>query len=158
MEVKVLREKAGELELEITGEDHTLFNVLRDHLVEDKEVLKATYRMDHPLHPNYFLYLKTVEKKVPRSMERKVGLQEVPGIGPKKAEQLNGAGVKTANDLARAKLAELAEKTGISEKVLAKHAADAKEMVGEGTSYARMVLKRSLKSLGKEFKDLGKML
>jgi len=83
MEVKVLKENKGELELEIKGEDHTLFNPLRDTLVADKDVIKATYRIEHPLHSSYTLYIKTVEKSVPKSKEKKVDLQDLPGVGPK---------------------------------------------------------------------------
>ncbi len=158
VEIKVLKENTGELELEIAGEDHTLFNALRDALAADKDVIKATYRIEHPLHSNYTLYVKTLEKTVPKSKEKVVELQDVPGIGPKKAALLTEAGITTANDLARAKISKLAEDTGISEKVLGKHVADAKEMVSQGTSYARLVLQRSLESLGKEFKNLGKQI
>lgn len=43
-------------------------------------------------------------------------LQDVPGIGPKTLEKLTAAGIKTAQDLARAEVNLLAEKTGISSK------------------------------------------
>jgi len=44
------------------------------------------------------------------------GLEDVPGIGPKTLEKLAVAGIKTAQDLARAEAKMLAEKTGLSPK------------------------------------------
>lgn len=154
MEIKVIREEKDELEIEVVGENHTFMNALRDVISTHKDVIRATYKVEHPVLSNPVLYVKTKAKKVPKSMEKKVDINEIPGVGPKKAEQFVAAGVKTANDLARAKVDTLAEKTGLSEKVLNGHIKDAKDMVSVGASYSRVVIKESAKALAKEFKAI----
>lgn len=154
MELKVIREEKGELEIEVVGESHTFMNALRDVLSAHKDVLQASYRVEHPVLSNPVLYVKTKAKAVPKSMEKKIDITEVAGVGPKKADQFVAAGVKTANDLARAKVDKLAEKTGLSEKVITGHIEDAKALVSVGASYSRVVLMDAAKALGKEFKSI----
>jgi large subunit ribosomal protein L10 len=54
-------------------------------------------------------------------------LTNIKGLGEKRAEQLRGAGVTTIEDLLKAPLEEISEKTGIQLKDLAKYVADAKK-------------------------------
>ena len=49
MQVKVLREEKDVLEVEFVGEGHTLCNLLRQELWENKDVTVAGYRITHPL-------------------------------------------------------------------------------------------------------------
>lgn len=48
MEISILEEGKGSLEIEIKGEDHTLCNVLRDELWNHKVEISA-YNIEHPL-------------------------------------------------------------------------------------------------------------
>ncbi len=50
MEISILEESKGKLEIEITGEDHTLCNALRDELSGNFE--NAAYNIEHPLISN----------------------------------------------------------------------------------------------------------
>lgn len=51
MELIILEEKKGRLVFELTGADHTLANMLKDELWNDKSVTVATYAIEHPLKP-----------------------------------------------------------------------------------------------------------
>ncbi|RLG31786.1 DNA-directed RNA polymerase subunit L [Methanosarcinales archaeon] len=61
MELKVLREGAGELELEFVGEGHTFMNLLKSSLLEDPDVLVATYDIKFPTISNPIMYIRTKE-------------------------------------------------------------------------------------------------
>ena len=51
MEISILEESKGKLEIEITGEDHTLCNALRDELCKHN-VENVAYNIEHPLISN----------------------------------------------------------------------------------------------------------
>ena len=51
------------------------------------------------------------------------------GIGPKRAEELKAAGVKTVSDLAKRSAKNLSEKTGISIKDISRWIVQANEMI-----------------------------
>lgn len=51
MEISILEESKGKLEIEIIGEDHTLCNVLRDELC-NHNVENVAYNIEHPLISN----------------------------------------------------------------------------------------------------------
>ena len=46
MELRVIRNEATELDIEIAGEDHTFMNVLKGVLLETDDVAAATYDMN----------------------------------------------------------------------------------------------------------------
>ena len=49
MEINIVEEKKNKLIFEITGEGHTLSNILRKELWNDEHVKTAAYTIDHPL-------------------------------------------------------------------------------------------------------------
>ncbi|MDY1591754.1 MAG: DNA-directed RNA polymerase subunit L [Methanofastidiosum sp.] len=49
MDIEVIKNEGSFLEFRLIGEDHTLCNVLRDELLQNKKVKVAAYRIDHPL-------------------------------------------------------------------------------------------------------------
>ena len=49
MELNVLNDSGNKIVMEIKGEGHTLCNVLKKELWNDKHVKVATYAIDHPL-------------------------------------------------------------------------------------------------------------
>lgn len=51
MEISVLEEGKGKIEIEIEGEDHTLCNALRDELWNHNVEISA-YNIEHPLVSN----------------------------------------------------------------------------------------------------------
>ncbi len=61
--MKVIKDTKNELEIEITGETHTLCNALRRALMEDKEVESAAYSIDHPIIGEPVLYIKAKNPK-----------------------------------------------------------------------------------------------
>ena len=48
MEIKVLDDKKNKLVIEVKGADHTLCNILKTELWNDKHVKIATYSIRHP--------------------------------------------------------------------------------------------------------------
>ena len=66
--MKIIKDTKNELEIEITGETHTLCNVLRKTLMADKEVESAAYSIDHPIIGEPVLYIKA---KNPRKSLKK---------------------------------------------------------------------------------------
>jgi len=49
MEIDILEDKKKRLVFELKGEDHTLCNVLREELWNDKSVKVSAYNIRHPL-------------------------------------------------------------------------------------------------------------
>jgi DNA-directed RNA polymerase subunit L len=68
MNMKIIKESKNELEIEITGESHTICNTLRKTLMEDKDVESAAYTMEHPIIGEPKLYIKA---KNPRKSLKK---------------------------------------------------------------------------------------
>lgn len=61
--MKIITDKKNELEIEITGETHTLCNALRKALMEDKDVESAAYVIEHPIIGEPKLYIKAKNPK-----------------------------------------------------------------------------------------------
>lgn len=66
--MKIIKDNKNELEIEITGESHTLCNALRKTLMKDKDVESAAYTVEHPIIGEPKLYLKA---KNPRKSLKK---------------------------------------------------------------------------------------
>lgn len=156
MEARAIKETKTELELEIAGENHTFCNALRQILSAHKNVLFAAYKIEHPLLSSPKLYIKTKDVAIAEGKEKIVPLDEVKGIGPKRAEELKKAGIKSANALLKADIEKLGKKSGISTKTLEKYVEEAKNLDFGKESVARAVLKESLKEFEKTFSELKK--
>jgi len=61
--MKVLKNTKKELEIEITGETHSLCNTLRKTLMEDEDVEAAAYVIEHPIIGEPKLYVKAKNPK-----------------------------------------------------------------------------------------------
>ncbi|MHA1754411.1 MAG: DNA-directed RNA polymerase subunit L [Candidatus Odinarchaeia archaeon] len=59
MKVNFLKKSKNEIKLEVEGEGHTLFNVLRKILFEDKSVEFAGYHVQHPILGKTIFRIKT---------------------------------------------------------------------------------------------------
>ena len=66
MEVKTLKNTKTEIDLEITGENETIFTPLTSVLMDDANVEYATCATDHPLSPTRRIYVRTT-KGTPKS-------------------------------------------------------------------------------------------
>lgn len=71
MELKTIKKTTKELELEITGEDETIFNPITEILLENKDVEYASYMADHPESKKRRLYIR-VNKGDPQDVLKKV--------------------------------------------------------------------------------------
>ncbi len=104
-------------------------------LIQAKKLGIAIDRRRKSLHKENVEELKRIatQKPAPEKKEKKVEkvvkLEEIKGVGPKKAQQLAKAGIKTANDLLKANLKEVSEKSGISTKVLEKLVREAEKLI-----------------------------
>lgn len=69
--MKVITDKRRELEIEITGESHTLCNALRKALMEDEDVEAAAYVIDHPIigEPKLQIRAKNPKKSLKTAAE-----------------------------------------------------------------------------------------
>ena len=67
--MKIIKDTKNELEIEITGETHTLCNALRKALMEDKNVESAAYVIDHPIvgEPNLYIKGKNPRKSLEKA-------------------------------------------------------------------------------------------
>ncbi|HEC95102.1 MAG TPA: hypothetical protein ENI45_03955 [Thermoplasmatales archaeon] len=63
MEIKVLKEKTRELEIEVEGEDETILNPIKEKLLQHDEVAYVECTREHPLLSKPRLYLKVREGK-----------------------------------------------------------------------------------------------
>ncbi|MBI5679556.1 MAG: DNA-directed RNA polymerase subunit L [Methanobacterium sp.] len=69
--MKIIKDTKNELEIEITGETHTLCNALRRTLMEDKDVVSAAYLIDHPIvgEPKLYIKAKNPRKSLKKAAE-----------------------------------------------------------------------------------------
>jgi large subunit ribosomal protein L13e len=72
---------------------------------------------------------KPKKKAVKEKKIKEIALTEVKGLGKKTAEQLENAGIKSANKLLSLNTKKIVEKTGISEKKIEKLKESAKEVL-----------------------------
>ena len=99
-------------------------------IAEAKKLGIAVDRRRRSLHRENVEELKRIASQKPAEKKvRVVKLQEIKGVGPKKAEKLAKAGIRSANDLLNADLEEVSEKSGISVKVLKKLVDEAEKLV-----------------------------
>lgn len=76
--MKIIKDEKKELEIEITGESHSLCNALRTVLMEDKNVESAAYAIDHPIIGQPRLYIKAKNprqslKKAAKTLQKRCG-------------------------------------------------------------------------------------
>lgn len=65
MELELVEKGEGSLLIKVRGEDHTLCNLLRKTLYDDKHVISASYVIEHPLTEPPKFYVKTKKGKTP---------------------------------------------------------------------------------------------
>ena len=58
MKINVVRQEGEYMEVEFSGEGHTLLNLLQSSLLEDPEVEMAGYSKPHPLMDRSKLFIK----------------------------------------------------------------------------------------------------
>jgi len=62
MEIEVIKEEKNLFEFKIKGERHTLPNLLKTKLLEDKEVEFVAYKLNHPFEQDSVFVLRTKSK------------------------------------------------------------------------------------------------
>jgi DNA-directed RNA polymerase subunit L len=72
MKIKVLKETANELKLEVEGEGHSLLNLLQKTILEDDRVEMAGYDVPHPLIDRAILYVHTKGTTNPETVIKEV--------------------------------------------------------------------------------------
>jgi DNA-directed RNA polymerase subunit L len=154
MEIKIIHEAKDELEFELIGEDHTFCNCLRTVLNRNKNVLSATYRIEHPLLTPPRMRIKTKDVSGLKIPQRIVPLSAVKGVAEKREKLLRKAGIKTANALAKADAEKLSKKSGIPFAITRELINEASKMNFLKGSIARVILKKSLNELGRSFTRL----
>ena len=65
MKLKILEEEKNKLKIEVIGETHTLCNVIRNELWENKSIDVAGYHIEHPMVSSPVLFIET-EKEAPK--------------------------------------------------------------------------------------------
>ena len=63
MKIKVLKNTANELKIEVEGEGHSLLNLLQKTILEDDAIEMAGYDVPHPLIDRAILYVHTKKQK-----------------------------------------------------------------------------------------------
>lgn len=71
MELKLIKKDKDRMEIEIIGEDETLFNPLIQRLLKDKDVEDARFVKGHPIIDNPRIFLKVKDGKKPEMILRK---------------------------------------------------------------------------------------
>ncbi|MEG3224721.1 MAG: DNA-directed RNA polymerase subunit L [Methanobacteriales archaeon Met13] len=76
--MKIIKDEKKELEIEITGESHSLCNALRKVLMEDKNVESTAYIIDHPIIGQPRLHIKAKNprqslKKAAKTLQKRCG-------------------------------------------------------------------------------------
>jgi len=64
MELKILEDKKGQVIFEIIGADHSLSNVLKEKIAEQKGVTSCSYNIEHPLvsNPKFIIEADNAQK------------------------------------------------------------------------------------------------
>lgn len=63
MKLKIVSEEGDKLEMHVSGEDHTLLNLLQSALLANKDVSMAGYTKPHPLMDRSVLYVSMKKGK-----------------------------------------------------------------------------------------------
>ncbi len=58
MKINIVKQEGKYMEMEFSGEGHTLLNLLQDSLLEDKNVEMAGYSKPHPLMDRSNLFIR----------------------------------------------------------------------------------------------------
>jgi DNA-directed RNA polymerase subunit L len=58
MDVVIKRLSDGEIEVELTGEGHTFYNLIKDYVLADERAEFVAYRIEHPLTKTARLYVR----------------------------------------------------------------------------------------------------
>jgi DNA-directed RNA polymerase subunit L len=58
MKINITKQEKGYMELDLSGEGHTLLNLIQSSLLEDKDVEMAGYSKPHPLMDRSRLFIK----------------------------------------------------------------------------------------------------
>ena len=58
MRINIVKQEGGYMELDFSGEGHTMLNLLQSSLLEDPEVEMAGYSKPHPLMDRSKLFIK----------------------------------------------------------------------------------------------------
>ena len=66
MKVKILKQTANELKIEIEGTGHGVCNLLQKKLLENEEIDQAGYDVPHPLASNPVIYVRMKGKADPK--------------------------------------------------------------------------------------------
>ncbi len=66
MKVKILKQTANELKVEVEGAGHGLCNLLQKRLLENPQVDQAGYDVPHPLASNPVIYVRMKGKADPK--------------------------------------------------------------------------------------------
>ncbi len=65
MKVKILKQTANELKVELEGSGHGVCNLLQKRLLENEDVDQAGYDVPHPLASNPIIYVRMKGKAKP---------------------------------------------------------------------------------------------
>ncbi len=73
MKVTILEDTKTRIKFELKGETHTVCNILRKELWNDKDLITATYHLEHPMigHPTFIVdHKKDAKKAVQAAISR----------------------------------------------------------------------------------------
>jgi len=92
--------------------------------------VKGLVRIDKRRKTCYDFNVELLKGLIKKKKEKKkaISIREIKGVGKKRAEALESAGIKTVEDLIKADIGKLSEKTKISEKLLRKYVEEAKKL------------------------------
>ncbi|RLG58560.1 MAG: hypothetical protein DRN95_04135 [Candidatus Hydrothermarchaeota archaeon] len=92
--------------------------------------VKGLVRIDKRRKTCYDFNVELLKGLIKKKKEKKkaISIREIKGVGKKRAEALESAGIKTVEDLIKADIGKLSEKTKISEKLLKKYIEEAKKL------------------------------
>ncbi len=68
MKIKVVKNTANEMKIEVEGEGHSLLNLLQKTILADDTIEMAGYDVPHPLIDRAILYVQTKEKQNPQDV------------------------------------------------------------------------------------------
>lgn len=156
MQIKVLREDEKGFEFEVIGGDHGICNLLVDYLNNSKEVSFAAYKVEHPLISNPKVTVSLSNTRATRKEVKPTPITEIKGVGKKKAEAFEKAGIKYAEELLKYTIEELSNITGIDEKTAAKILGEVEKITKKDVFGYRKVIKEALKKIEKDFENIEK--
>ncbi|MGM5483356.1 MAG: RpoL/Rpb11 RNA polymerase subunit family protein [Nanobdellota archaeon] len=71
MEIKIIEDKKSRVVFELVGADHTIANILKEKIAQQKGVSACSYNVEHPMvsNPKFFIEAESAKKAIETAVD-----------------------------------------------------------------------------------------